>query len=54
MVTSSPANNIHANLIQQRFKQTIVSAKGMAEARLVREHKNSMQKNAHFRHLVKL
>jgi hypothetical protein len=36
-VTSSPANNIHANLIQQRFKQTIVSAKngGLTEARLV-------------------
>ncbi len=34
-VTSSPSNNIHASLIQQRFKQTIVSAKngGMTEAR---------------------
>ena len=25
--TSSPSNNIHADLIQQRFKQTIVSAR---------------------------
>ena len=25
--TSSPSNNIFANLIQQRFKQTIISAK---------------------------
>ena len=34
-VTSSPCNNIHAALIQQRFKQTIVSAKngGTTEAR---------------------
>ena len=34
-VTSSPSNNIYANLIQQRFKQTIVSAKngGPTEAR---------------------
>lgn len=33
--TSSPSNNIYANLIQQRFKQTIVSAKngGSNEAR---------------------
>jgi len=33
--TSSPSNNIYANLIQQRFKQTIVSAKngGANEAR---------------------
>ena len=33
--TSSPSNNIHARLIQQRFKQTIVSAKngGILEAR---------------------
>jgi de-etiolated-1 len=33
--TSSPSNNIHADLIQQRFKQTIVSAKngGVTEAR---------------------
>ena len=25
--TSSPSNNVYANLIQQRFKQTIISAK---------------------------
>jgi de-etiolated-1 len=25
--TSSPSNNIYANLSQQRFKQTIISAK---------------------------
>ena len=25
--TSSPSNNVFANLIQQRFKQTIISAK---------------------------
>ena len=33
--TSSPSNNIYAHLIQQRFKQTIVSAKngGANEAR---------------------
>ena len=33
--TSSPSNNIHADLIQQRFKQTIVSARngGVTEAR---------------------
>ncbi len=33
--TSSPSNNIYARLIQQRFKQTIVSAKngGVSEAR---------------------
>ena len=33
--TSSPSNNIFANLIQQRFKQTIISAKngGVTEAR---------------------
>ena len=34
-VTSSPSNNVYANLLQQRFKQTIVSAKngGLTEAR---------------------
>ena len=34
-VTSSPSNNIWANAIQQRFKQTVVSAKngGIVEAR---------------------
>ena len=34
-LTSSPSNNLYANLIQQRFKQTIVSAKngGSLEAR---------------------
>lgn len=34
-LTSSPSNNIYANLIQQRFKQTIISAKngGFIEAR---------------------
>jgi len=33
--TSSPSNNVYANLIQQRFKQTIISAKngGPSEAR---------------------
>jgi len=33
--TSSPSNNVYANLIQQRFKQTIISAKngGASEAR---------------------
>merc|ERR1712029_867546 len=34
-LTSSPANNIYANAIQQRFKRTVVSAKngGVVEAR---------------------
>ncbi len=33
--TSSPSNNVYARLLQQRFQQTIVSAKngGVAEAR---------------------
>ena len=33
--TSSPSNNIYAHLIQQRFKQTIVSAKNGGEQELV-------------------
>ena len=34
-MTSSPSNNVWANAIQQRFKQTVVSAKngGLVEAR---------------------
>ena len=34
--TSSPSNNIYANLSQQRFKQTIISAKNGEYGRKVR------------------